>query len=574
MLAVLPLLAQLFAAEPQRALSRGADSAAVLRAAKEAQQTFERSRRVNLPWGDGSGGRCDVRVGRYCYWHDVGHDQYHPKEPEVIGRYRARLVTALDSAAERLPGDAWIAGQRVRYLVESGRFVEGVSAARACRAERWWCDALAGFAFHGAQDFARADSAFAIALRAMPEAERCRWTDLSALLAEAAHRSYRRLDCAGRAALAARWWLLADPLYMIAGNERRTEHYVRHVHARLQRDAREGYDTSWGDDMYEIAVRYGWATSWTRARPTGLIDGTGGYNITGHEPAPAFPFFPEVRAPDDTALRAHERWIVTQPIPRERYAPPYAKAFVPLADHQTARFRRGDSTLVVAAYDVREDTLFASRRVEAALALARDDSTPPVVARRERAGPVETLVATVPWAPALTSVEVMAPERKHAARARFSSGGGLARSGALALSDILLVEPRGAAAPALAELVARGDVAPSGRVKAGAKLALYWEEYGLAEGTKVTSTLTVSRGRAGWLRRAGEALRVAPRASPVRIHWQDTPASKDGVAARSLALDLSSLAPGRWTIDLVARPEGREALRASREIEILREGAR
>src|SRR5919112_1522096 len=48
------VLVQMFAAQPERPRI---DSAVVLRAAKDAQQEFERRRRINLPWGDGSGSR-------------------------------------------------------------------------------------------------------------------------------------------------------------------------------------------------------------------------------------------------------------------------------------------------------------------------------------------------------------------------------------------------------------------------------------------------------------------------------------------------------------------------------------
>ena len=53
----------------------------------------------------------------------------------------------------RCRGTEWIAGQRVRYLLEAGDEDGAVAAARACRAERWWCAALEGLALHEAQRF-------------------------------------------------------------------------------------------------------------------------------------------------------------------------------------------------------------------------------------------------------------------------------------------------------------------------------------------------------------------------------------------------------------------------------------
>jgi len=59
-------------------------------------------------------------------------------------------------------------------------------------------------------DFAGADSLFAAALADMPEDERCRWSDISSLIDGDLADRYRNLDCAGRAALEARWWWLAQ----------------------------------------------------------------------------------------------------------------------------------------------------------------------------------------------------------------------------------------------------------------------------------------------------------------------------------------------------------------------------
>src|SRR6185503_17021854 len=112
-------------------------------------------------------GRCDARIGRYCYWYDSTETPVVP-EPREIGAARETLLAALDSAAARSPTAGWIAGQRTRYLLEAGRFGEAVDAARRCGAERWWCAALEGLALHASEDYAHADSAFSIALDLMP----------------------------------------------------------------------------------------------------------------------------------------------------------------------------------------------------------------------------------------------------------------------------------------------------------------------------------------------------------------------------------------------------------------------
>ena len=77
---------------------------------------------------------------------------------------------------------------------------------------------------------------------------------------------------------------------------------------------------------------------------------------------------------DDPGNAKPEDWSFDPPQARESYAPPYAKAFEYL-DHQQAVFRRDDSCVVVAAYDLSSDTLFAHQAVTGALALAADERT-------------------------------------------------------------------------------------------------------------------------------------------------------------------------------------------------------
>ena len=198
------------------------DSIRVFRDAREAQIGFERTRRANLPINNrGTSGRCDVRVGRFCYWWDDGEFEIPAELPRTTAA-RVRLLDRLANAAATLPGDRWIAGQRVRYLVEAGKFDEALEAASACRAEASWCAALAGFALHTSGRFAGADSAYGVALAAMTEADRCRWTDISLLLPDGARKRYDRLACRDRAPLEARFWALSRPLYLTAANDLRT----------------------------------------------------------------------------------------------------------------------------------------------------------------------------------------------------------------------------------------------------------------------------------------------------------------------------------------------------------------
>jgi hypothetical protein len=95
-----------------------ADSVRIVRSARSAQASFESFRRARLPMGYGFSGPCDIRIGRYCYWRGDGDDDDQPPpEPVPVRERREALIRLLDSATSALDGDAWLAGQHVRYLV-------------------------------------------------------------------------------------------------------------------------------------------------------------------------------------------------------------------------------------------------------------------------------------------------------------------------------------------------------------------------------------------------------------------------------------------------------------------------
>ena len=106
-------------APPARTALRAADSVKVLRAARAAQASFERLRFYNLPRTAPPSDECIERIGRFC----ITPDDDSPPRPETdrVRAGRASLIAALGTAAAALPGDDWITGQRVRYLIEAGR---------------------------------------------------------------------------------------------------------------------------------------------------------------------------------------------------------------------------------------------------------------------------------------------------------------------------------------------------------------------------------------------------------------------------------------------------------------------
>src|SRR5687768_3497264 len=84
-----------------RVAAVAADSVRDLRLARSAQSAFERARRYNLPDGGGSAGRCDVQLGRFCWWYDAEPPNL-PPEAAQISRRRAELLSTLDRKSTRL----------------------------------------------------------------------------------------------------------------------------------------------------------------------------------------------------------------------------------------------------------------------------------------------------------------------------------------------------------------------------------------------------------------------------------------------------------------------------------------
>ena len=545
-------------------VTSAADSQRLLRDARSAQVSFERTRRANLPLENGgSSGRCDVRVGRVCYWWDDGEFPRPPESPRTKAA-RATLIDRLAQGALRVPGDGWIAGQRVRYLVEDDRALDAVAAARECRADASWCAALAGFAFHAAGDFLHADSAFDVALAAMPERERCHWADISLLLESSARKRYDRLACPDRARFEARFWALSRPLFLLPANDFRTEHFARLTMARLIRTSAYPHDMAWGDDSEELLMRYGWETGWTRSTPT--VSSPLDVHVIGHEPTPAFDFVPTADALAQPDSADASDWELHDRLAQSRYAPRYARSVGDL-DHQIAFFRRGDSAIVVAAFDATGQSGFARDTIGAALAVAPATSPDSATVSRDsaalRRGVLQTTTA---WRPAIISVEARDSAERRVARAR-----GVFRppssSGRVTISDLLLFDDPASLPGSLEEAAARAR--GSVKVDRAKPVGVYWEMYGVSPaGETLAYRLTVTRERTPWYRRAAEKLGVVERRAPVRLQW-DEPSARPGAArSRALAVDFSTLPEGRYRIELTLETGSQAIATASRSVDV------
>jgi hypothetical protein len=582
---LLALAAQPAGARAQGLAPGGAadgDSASARDEAETAQADFERARIRHLPWTwSAPPPACDETVGRFCFWHGEGDGWTPAPEDPAIGLERERLLDRLAGAALALPGDGWIAGQRVRYLVEAGRPAEALAIARSCRAEGWWCRALEGHALHAAGDFAAAERAFDAALAAMPAGEREPWTDLELLLDSRLRRVWKELGPGERAELSRRLWWLADPLWSVAGNERRSEHFARLVLDRLQARARSPYDIAWGRDLRELTVRYGWPVGWERARARSGALGDGERpSIVGHDAPAGRPFFPPHEIAQSPAGARAGDWPLDAPAPRETYAPSYADSVVDLAA-QIVVFRRGDRAMVVAGYDLHQalDPQGADRPAPGAGASAVDtveaalvvDSGPEdgaygsrgIATRRGRAR--GALTVEVPWAPAVVSVEARAADRRLAARDRRGLELPIGRP---AVSDLLLLAGADPLPASLGEASARAR--GSNRVAPGEELGVYFEIYPPAgAGGLARFTLGLRDERDGFWRGLGTALGIgASRTGEVHLAWSEEIAAATAVHPRALVISLPALPPGEYALTLEVELAGGTTFRTERRLRV------
>jgi hypothetical protein len=187
-----------------------------------------------------------------------------PELRSAVRAARARLLASLDRAADLIPGDGWLTGQRVRFSMDQGDTLRAMRAATSCRAAPWWCRLLTAYVEQARGEAAESvESQFDSALSAMSAEERCTWTNPSALLGRDGRTAYELLPCSARDSVNRIIWWLSDPVWLIAGNERRTEHYGRLVLTALRSGT--NWSERWdmredggGDAVREMVIRYGW----------------------------------------------------------------------------------------------------------------------------------------------------------------------------------------------------------------------------------------------------------------------------------------------------------------------------
>lgn len=561
------------------------DSIEFLEVGREAQRRFERLRQRYLPLTNREHGTmCDDRVGRMCWYHDTGGLWQQEPEDEQITAARGELLRDLAALAYEIPGDEWILGQRVYYLAEADRLDEALSLSRACpRAAASWCDALEGYLLHLEGRYAEAEAAFDRALAAMDPRRRDTWRDLTLLLDGKGRDLFEDGAPDGSASPArirARFWQLADPLYLVEGNDRRSAHYSRRVVARIRERARNPHGISWGDDMEELLVRYGVPVGWEKVLPgAGQILSTVG--TVGHEHPDSRSYIPPGEVLADPSGLEPNSWQPALAYSASAYAPRHAAVMLPF-DGEVASFTRGDYALVVATFQLPEDTTLRARRevrqLHGRLPAFEDGavraglfvigSSDGVVRSAQRRGESEgALLLEVPIGSYWTSVEVWDPATGVAGRQRQGLEVRRHLPDVPLTSELLLLE-EGPEPADLEEALSRWRL--DARVRPGEAFLIGWEVWGLGWRRELISyRLSVRRLEGGFLRRAGRWLRLVGRGPSHVLEWDEPGPEEPGPSFRSISVELPSMDPGEYVLRLELVTTGRGTVVSERRLELV-----
>jgi hypothetical protein len=115
----------------------------------------------------------------------------------------------------------------------------------------------------------------------------------------------------------------------------------------------------------------------------------------------------------------------------------------------------------------------------------------------------------------------------------------------------------------------------SERVRARDTLGVYWEAYGTdPAGERVHVSLVVARENAvaeegGFFRRMARAIGIGRSATPVSVSVDEVSARGTSTTARAVELDLSTLTPGAYLVQLEISVAGQPTLRSEHRIEVV-----
>jgi hypothetical protein len=540
--------------------------------------------------GETSGDRtsCNADMRQVCYGGDLdalvcphGIPDCIPDEPEAD---RDFMLSELFAGLEALPGDPFIVGQVVYALTKFGRTDKALEIARRCEAAAWWCAVLEGHVLWEMDRWGDAHEVFERAIADMPEEERCSWNDIMPLLPKAQRFDYLATPCGEREGLHKLAWWLADPSWLVEGNERQTGHYARKAQILLHEDlwslsrgltlttgdrtgggsydqqsdwreypaynghnAHHALDESFGGG-HKGVVAIGFQDSWYH---NGLVNARdnreGHWRLWVSRAGARYRFFPDSAALAEPLASTPTSWDLNDREAWERFSP--RRTFAGL-DHQVAWFQRGDSAVVAASAEIDRDRQFNEARRWAGWVLYTEPMGERLSFVSEQSRQRYTFQADLSDRPYLMGLEVIGPT--HLARTRYATSPPWANDapGAVSVSGLLLYRPLGNAQPTSYDQAVSG-MRGSARWETGDQVGLFWEYYGMIPGPT-----------------AQVAVRMIPVVDGKRVHdggeplvsWTDETERAVPILARSVVLDLGLLDPGRYILEFTVAVPGQRPL--------------
>ncbi len=525
-----------------------------------------------------------------------------------IAAARTLLLAQLTRGSEQLPGDGWIAGQRLRFALDAKDTALARRAVSDCRAATWWCTALDGYAVHSRGEVLRADSIFQKSLQLMPPSEdRCRWTDLSILLEEDDEKEYSKVSCESRDSVNAKIWWLSDPLYSDSGNDRRAEHYARIVMVLLR--SATTYNERWdmrrgggGRATQEMLIRYGWPSFSYWSGRSGDVGHYGYLEISNPEmrdhgrfttaeySGPRFRLVPRMHAVTSPTQAWDSDWVLSARAhsdihqgdapswwPREHYD--RGNLMVQLWS-QHGLFRRQDSILFAMATQLfAEDFSGATRdTLRGELFTWSNPQSMRVQRKTAVVGVANLIKSLVASEPQLVSLELHgARPAGVVARTRFGIEPPLPLS-ALQPGEVAVAPPVFIHPTTPDELQADNPESALARMYTNVGfrdpqvIGLYWETYGFGPRDSVVLSIRVERHqpRPGFVRRLGYALGLATRdRGTIAVEWREALPQRSmnivsgavPIQGRIVTLSMTQLQAGDYTMIVsAARPGGAAAI--------------
>ena len=139
----------------------------------------------------------------------------------------------------------------------------------------------------------------------------------------------------------------------------------------------------------------------------------------------------------------------------------------------------------------------------------------------------------------------------------------------MAISDLLIFTPYEGMPRRLDDVLPH--VSASQVVTEGSKVGIYWETYNTdptGEGIQVNITVAPEEKDGSWLRRGLTALKLARESQPVSVGMMDQSARGRGFTPRAVVVDLATLKPGRYLMQLEVTATGTAPVRAERVITV------